>query len=634
MINDILNLNCPIKSYRIKQEKEPWITPPLLELIKDKDSALRKAKRKKDEQLWKEAKRLRNDCTKRLRKARADYIKESLDNNQGNSKKFWKNIQNILPNKKHKTVTTFDLYDFTNEIPIEQNKTADFINDFFINIGPNLARGNEENWAFSGRGTNLVLDDMGTNVDEVTKLCNNINTNKASCVDNISSQVLKDAFLCVVDKITELFNLSFAKSEIPDSWKIAKVTPIPKTGNKKDVSNLRPVSLLPLPSKLIEKIVHKRIYTYCNNNKLLEERQGGFRPNHSTTSTTAYFLNYLYTAMNNKEFSVAVFIDAMKAFDTVNHEILLKKLQKFGITGKNFVWIENYLTNRKQCTFANGIISNEKLIECGVPQGSVCGPLLFLLYINDITSSMENCKVSLYADDTVVYFSHPNLPTAIEHIQHDLNHLNMWCKRNKVTINCKKTKYCIFGMKSTIKKSYNIDTIISLNGIILDRVCSYKYLGFILDDRLNFNKHIGEMCNLISHKLYLLSKIRNYITTTACVTVFKTMILSLIEYGDIIYEGTTVKNIETIKKLFYRGLRICCVPQGGMTKLELCRECQISPLETRRNVQILIFMYKQLCHNELLNKSKYNTRLHQAPVYKCISLTMKKPSKIYCIEVP
>ena len=142
------------------------------------------------------------------------------------------------------------------------------------------------------------------------------------------------------------------------------------------------------------------------------------------------------------------------------------------------------------------------------------------------------------------------------------------------------------------------------------------------------------MCNLISHKLYLLSKIRNYITATACVTVFKTMILSLIEYGDIIYEGTTLKNIETINKLFYRGLRICCVPQGGMTKLELCRKCQISPLETRRSVHILIFMYKQLCHNELLNKSKYNTDYIRLLYINCISLIMKKPSKIYCIEVP
>ena len=171
-------------------------------------------------------------------------------------------------------------------------------------------------------------------------------------------------------------------------------------------------------------------------------------------------------------------------------------------------------------------------------------------------------------------------------------------------------------MKSTIKQSNNIDTMISLNNIALDRVCSYKYLGFILDDRLNFNKHISEMCNLVSHKLYLLSKIRKYLTQSACISIFKTMILSLIEYGDIIYEGTSARNLDNISKLFYKGLRICCMAPGQMSKLELCYECAISPLNIRRDVHQLLFMHKQLYNKDLLNISKVNTRLHQAPVFK------------------
>ena len=170
-------------------------------------------------------------------------------------------------------------------------------------------------------------------------------------------------------------------------------------------------------------------------------------------------------------------------------------------------------------------------------------------------------------------------------------------------------------MKSNIKKSNNIDTILSLNNTRLDRVCSYKYLGFILDDRLNFNKHINEICNIVTHKLYLLSKIRKYLTQNACIKLFKSMILSLIEYGDIVYEGTSAKNLDNISRLFYRGLRICCMNQGKLSKYDLCVQCTISPLDVRRDVHLLLFMHKQLYKKELIKEGNYNTRLHQAPVF-------------------
>ena len=280
---------------------------------------------------------------------------------------------------------------------------------------------------------------------------------------------------------------------------------------------------------MIEKIVHNRIYNHCNDNNLLDKKQGGFRPNYSTSSTTAFFINDIYNAMNKNEITIAVYIDAMKAFDTVNHNILLKKFEFFGILGKNANWVKNYLSNRKQCTFANNVLSKEEVITCGVPQGSVCGPLLFLLYINDISKVLEHSKVSLYADDTVLYYSADKVEDAISVIQEDLLLLSNWCNKNRLTINCKKTKYCAYGMRSMVKKSNTVDMILSLNNTVIEKVCSYKYLGFILDDQLNFHKHIKELSNIFSHKLYLLSRIRKYLTKKASTVIFKTMVLSLIE---------------------------------------------------------------------------------------------------------
>ena len=240
-------------------------------------------------------------------------------------------------------------------------------------------------------------------------------------------------------------------------------------------------------------MVHNRIYSHSENNRILDERQGGFRPNHSTCKTTAQFLDDIYKAMNDNKLLIATYIDAMKAFDTVDHKILLLKAEHYGIKGLVLNWLKNYLTERYQCTIANNVTSDRQLITCGVPQGSVCGPLLFLIYINDISSVLEHCKVSLYADDTVIYISHHDVNEAVEMVQNDLNKLSNWCTRNKLTINSKKTKYCIYGMRSNIKKSKAIHTVLSLNNNILDRVCSYKYLGFILDDHLTFNKHISEL---------------------------------------------------------------------------------------------------------------------------------------------
>ena len=339
-------------------------------MIKDKDYALKRAKLRKDPTLWTEAKRLRNTCTKRLRDARTDYIKDNLEQNLGNQKKF--------PSTRKRNNGDFNLMDQITGMDIDKNNTAQYINDFFVNIGPNLAKKCDQPWRFDGEPCLNNIESIQTNVDEITKLCKDMNINKALCIEHLSSEIIRDAFLAVPEKIVILFNLSFELADIPRDWKIAKVTPLPKVGNSNNVGDLRPVSLLPLTSKLIEKIVHNRIYKHCDDNNILDDRLGGFRPNHSTCKTTAYFLNDIYNAMNDNNILIATYIDAMKAFDTVNHSILLKKAELYGITGQTLEWLRNNLTERYQCTIANDIISDKKLITCGVPQDSVCGPLLFL----------------------------------------------------------------------------------------------------------------------------------------------------------------------------------------------------------------------------------------------------------------
>ena len=207
-------------------------------------------------------------------------------------------------------------------------ETADFINDFFVGIGPNLSKVFNSKWAYKGRVVEADIGNFETNVDEVVKYIKQLDVSKSSAIEGVSTRVFKVAFLAIPEKLTVLFNKSRSLGIFPSRWKYAKVVPLPKDGDLTDVSNWRPVSLLPLPGKILEKTVHNRILNFFKDNHVLDERQGGFREGYSTTRTIVEFTEDLYMAMNNKQTTMAAFIDFKKAFDTVNHAILIKKTSK------------------------------------------------------------------------------------------------------------------------------------------------------------------------------------------------------------------------------------------------------------------------------------------------------------------
>ena len=604
---------CPIKMFKINKLKDVWITDEILELIKDKDRAMTRAKRTGIQADWIVARNLKNSAIKAIRNAKAEFIKNKLEIHSKDSKKFWNSVSEIMPNKKKSQTYKITLKDKENDDLIPEDRTADYVNKYFTNIGPKLARASSSQWNYQGINIESEIPEIVTNGAEVKRLIKEIDINKSSATNGISSRVFKSAFQILSDKLTKLFNNSFSSGIFPSDWKVATIIPLPKDGDPFDVSNLRPVSLLPLPGKLIEKIVYNRLYSFFETNTALDDRQGGFRSGHSTINTVANFTEDIYQAINNRMFTVATFIDLQKAFDTVDHVILLMKLEKLGIKGFPHQWLTSYFHNRMQATLTNGVTSDLLQVQCGVPQGSILGSLMFLVYINDMGRVFQNSRFYLYADDTVVYSVDEDPRTAVIKVQEDVNKLYSWCLSNKLTINVKKTKAVIFGMGNRIKR---LDPpVIKLGSNEIEYVQSYKYLGLTLDQSLTFNKHLNNVIRTASHKTYQLSKIRNYINEETSIRLYKTMILPYMDYGDIIYDAASLKQLNKLQKIQNHCLRIGNKSQPTATVYDLHSRYKVGYLEYRRQAHLKNFMFKQRNNDNVIDRRDIPTRSYGATIF-------------------
>ena len=310
-----------------------------------------------------------------------------------------------------------------------------------------------------------------------------------------------------------------------------------------------------------------------------------------------------------------------KAFDTVNHEILLKKLKNLGFTGNLLKLVQNYLQNRKQRTTANGCVSSEENISCGIPQGSTVRLLMYIIYVNDIISSIKACKYYMYADDTAIYTT-GTLPGCTVRLTNDLSTFKQWCNLNKLTLNIKKMKYTIFGLRSHTK--HFREHVLYIDNIKIDRVHTYKYLGITLDANLTYSKHLETDIKSISDKALLLAKMRKYILQEVALRIYKTMILPVMEYGDILYDGASKKLTGKIQVLQNRCLRTCLLPDQHIPTIRLYEICSIANLNMRRRIHLQLNMYKQKNNLSIVNTRKIATRIHDATLFTTIKPNSEK----------
>ena len=624
---------CPLRTSFYSKDKPPWLSKELIEISRDKDLALKHA-RKTGKTVDKEnAKVLRNRSNSAFRLARRRYILDNLNNNSDDPKKFWQSICEILPKTKSSSLLNL-LKSDTNE-PISAELVAEHINNFFAQVGPLLANAipttilnptyalnddlvgtNDDPGVFPNEAhlDNIACTIPLMTLDDLLKQIRVISIYKSSGLHDISSRLLKDFCLIKPDILLYIINMSITHSIFPNAWKHALVTPIPKVPNANVVEDLRPISLLPIPGKILERHIHSILMTFLEGNNLLSTYQNGFRKKHGTIDTVFKFLMTLTQNLNNKLPTLSLFIDFKKAFDTISHKLLINKLSHFNLAKNTITWIENYLTDRSQSTFANGISSSRVTLTYGVPQGSILGPLLFLLYVNDLPKLSINSEITLYADDTVLTCADINVNNVFIKIQSDLVNVKRWCDKNKLTINVKKTKVVLFNTKPD--QRIGLPAII-LSGQQLELVNNYKYLGITIDNNLDMYSHIDNMYRMASDKLRLLRSIRNFLTTKASLLITKTMVLPYLDLGNCFLTGVKQKETDRMEVLLNTSLRLAYLIRKpiDISRYKLHCQSRILPLSYRRKYFLLTTLYRLIQNGCIsLKATMRDTRYNTGPV--------------------
>lgn len=594
----VCDKHCPYVTFTARC-KPDYITDDLLRKMRVRDTAFKHAHRTKNSADLATAKALRQELTRDLRRAKRVYIQTQLDLSVGNPKRFWKVINKNFFTKG--TVIMSKIFEQTSDKLLQGFEASEFINNYFCQISETMATnfGPVPDYDFTESNPLPDWDWTPTiSVTDVTKAVKEINIDKASGFSEVNSKLLKHALLCLVSTFTRLLNSCIEQRRFPELWKSATVVVIPKKGNSKLPSNLRPISLIPIPGKLLEVFMNKFLTQFMEVNGLYTDCQMGFRKERSTLESCFTVVKDVLDSSNDGMYSIAIYIDLSKAFNTVNHSILIQKLIEYQLPTNFIELMVSYLSHRKQKTIFNGVTSNENIIMDGVPQGSVLGLTLFLCYINDLVNQELGCKLGLYADDTILYLSGRHVPELILNLNLIMKKLEQWCFQNRLTINVSKTKAMLFG-NTRLLKQINYDDYkdkLVLNGLSLEFVSSYVYLGVTLDQELSFKPHISKMAGICVEKIFTLSKIRKFISLEVALKLYKSLILPIIDYGDVLYIGAPKSEVRKVQMLQNRALRIVKLATRYSSVTELHKAFSVLPLYMRRENNLLKLIHKYLLH--------------------------------------
>ena len=547
----------------------------------------------------------KNEVYYATRRAKQNYYKNAFQQAARNMRKKWSLLRKLLgSDSKQQKITKIVIDDIEYSDP---SVIADQFNEYFCSVADNLASelsppsGNSP-CNISRRENSFFLFDA--TVPEINKIISHLKITKTD-LDTIPVKIFKQVSHIISPIVCILINISFMVGKFPDCLKLARVTPIYKKGVKTELGNYRPISSLPFLSKVFERAMANRLVKYLNKYSIIHHSQFGFQKGKSTSDAIHYLTEFIYEQLHLKNSVVNVLIDLRKAFDTVDHELLLYKLSLYGIRGVPLLWMESYLSDRKQYVSIESYSSVHKTIKIGVPQGSILGPILFLIFINDLPLSSETLKTTLFADDTTLSLAHSNYDELVPTINRELSAIHRWTIDNKLTVNVEKTELMLFTNSTSVNYSNND---IALGGEYLKFTDCSMFLGVKLDCGLKFSNHISYISDKISKNIGIFSKIKDNLPLEARKSYYYSFVYPFITYNVISWGHTYSCHLEPIVLLQKRMIRYMTDSSYLAHTNELFYQLGILKFEDVYKYFTCIYMQKALKEGKYRTQHSLNTR--------------------------